>query len=180
MHDATFGSPVIGRDIANWYACHTRSRAEKRVARSLLEKTVEAYLPTLKRRTVWADRTKLVTFPLFPGYVFVRFALRDFHCILSIPGVATVVRLAGRPAPISNAEIENIRRFEAGLAGVEEPPEAQPFLDGHRVRVTGGPLEGVEGVVMRRRGRTTLHVGLRTIGQGIAVQIDSRLLEEIG
>jgi transcription antitermination factor NusG len=166
-------------DAPRWYACHTHSRAEKRVAQLLTARTIEAFLPTAMRKSVWADRSVVLSIPLFPGYVFARFELRDWHRILSTPGVATVVRQAGRPAPITDAEIENVRRFAAGLNRLNGEREPQPFRDGQRVRVTAGPLEGVEGVVFLRRGRTSLMVGIRTIGQGIAVYVDGRVLQKI-
>jgi transcription antitermination factor NusG len=166
-------------DAPRWYACHTRSRAEKRVAQALKERTIEAYLPTLLRESIWSDRTRVVTIPLFPGYVFGRFQLGELHRVLSIMGVATVVRMSGRPSPIEDADIENIRRFVTGLAHVDDEIRPQPLQEGQRVRVISGPLAGVEGVVLQQRGRTSLLVGLRTIGQGIAVRIERQSLDAI-
>ena len=179
MFGSTIASTIQEHCVARWYACRTRSRAEKRVAQFMTERTIEAYLPTVTRKSIWADRSRVVVFPLFQGYMFARFELRDLHRILSVPGVATVVRLAGRPAPIMDSEMENVRRFAAGLSRLNEQPEPHPFREGQRVRVAGGPLEGIEGVVFFRRNRPTLLVGLRTIGQGMAVHVDARLLEVI-
>jgi transcription antitermination factor NusG len=177
---ASFGGmDVTGDNPPRWYACHTRARAEKRVEQLLLEHHIEAYLPAVHRERVWADRKKIVSFPLFPSYVFGRFDMRDLHRVLSVPGVATIVRMAGRPAPIRDAEIENIRRLTQGLALTDQHPEPEPFHTGEWVRVTTGPFEGVEGVVTQVRGRGRVLAGLRTIGQGISIDVAARFLLSI-
>jgi transcriptional antiterminator RfaH len=162
--------PVISQqlpdDAPRWYACYTRARAEKRVEQLLLERNIGAYLPTMTRERVWADRRKAVVFPLFPSYVFGRFELHELHHVLSVPGVATVVRVAGRLAPIRDDEIENIRRLAAGLAHTHQPPEHQPFQEGQWVRVTGGPFLGLEGAVIETRSRHRVLAGLRTHRSG--------------
>ncbi len=162
---------------SRWYVCYTRSRAEKRVERLLVERDFEAYLPTCKKKRKWADRTRLVTFPLFPSYVFSRFELRQVHYVLAVPGISSVVRLNGRLTPIPDAEIENIRRLAAALSDHRHEPELLPFQEGDPVRVTDGPFRGVEGVVLQRRRRTTVLVGLRVIRQGISLRVEARHLE---
>lgn len=59
----------------HWYACHTRARHEKRVGKLLVQRGLESYLPMLVKERKWSDRSKLIEFPLFPGYVFTRFTL---------------------------------------------------------------------------------------------------------
>ena len=93
----------------HWYACHTRSRAEKRVERMLADAGVEAYLPLIELERKWKDRSKKVPFPLFPSYVFARFQLGDIHRVLKIPGVASVLRPNGYATPIREEEIESVR-----------------------------------------------------------------------
>lgn len=170
-------SPDQSADAARWYACHTRARSEKRVASRLADQGVEAYLPTVQRLRKWADRRKRVEFPLFPGYVFARFEASGLYTVLSVPGVATVVRQGGRAAPVADEEIENIRRVAAGLVVTKQMPEPEPFHPGDFVRVTGGPFDGVIGVVKEVRGRRRVLVGLHTIGLGVAIDVDLRTLE---
>jgi transcription antitermination factor NusG len=173
------GLPPEPHEVPRWYACYTRARAEKRVERMLLDRDIGAYLPTMALKRAWADRQKVVALPLFPSYVFGRFELRELHRVLTIPGVATVVRLGGRPAPIPDADIENIRRVAAGLTQTNQRPELRPFQKGDRVVVTDGHFRGLVGVVILLRGRTHVLVGLRTIGHGLSVQIDEGLLQAI-
>src|SRR5687767_9382750 len=149
---------------ARWYACYTRARAEKQVAKALQERGMESYLPLIPRQRQWKDRKKVVPFPLFPSYVFARFALRDVHAVLTTPGVSTIVRTQGQPAPVAEDELENVRRFAEGLAATGIEPESRPLIEeGQRIRVTEGPFEGVEGIVIENRGRKRVLVGITAI-----------------
>ncbi|HEX6938362.1 MAG TPA: UpxY family transcription antiterminator [Longimicrobiales bacterium] len=161
-----------------WYACYTRARHEKRVERVLRERGIESYLPLVPRLQQWKDRKKRVEFPLFPSYVFGRFTLHDVHAVLTTPGVSTIVRVNGYPTPIADCELENIRRFAEAIAEEGIEPEPAGYVrEGDWVRVVDGPFRGVVGIVVERRGRRRVLVGLRAIGQGLEVDIDVHLLE---
>jgi transcription termination/antitermination protein NusG len=167
-------------DEPQWYACHTRARHEKRVESLLRERGFDSYLPTFPRIRQWKDRRKLVDWPLFPGYVFGRFAVGEMHRVVSIPGVATIVRTNGRPVPVRHEDLDNVRRFARGLAEVAVEPEVVAFVGvGEWVRVKAGPFEGVCGLVLERRTRRRVLVGVAAIGQGLEVDIDVRLLEPV-
>jgi len=163
-----------------WYACYTRARHEKQVESLLAQKGLESYLPVVPQERQWKDRKKLVAWPLFPSYVFARFTLREVHNVLVIPGVSTIVRVHGRPAPIPDQELENVRRFVGAVAQTGALPEVRPLIEeGDWVRVVEGPFLGVEGRVVERRGRRRVLVGLGAIGQGLEVDIDTQMLKVI-
>ncbi len=164
----------------HWYACYTRARHEKQVEGLLAQKGLESYLPTVPQLRQWKDRKKLVAWPLFPSYVFARFTLRDVHDVLVVPGVSTIVRADGRPTPIPDEELANVRRFVEVVAETGTVPEVRPLIhEGDWVRIVDGPFVGVEGRVVERRGRRRVLVGLGAIGQGIEVDIATQLLKVI-
>jgi transcription antitermination factor NusG len=163
----------------HWYALSTRARHEKRVHEQLQLRGLESYLPLVGRERQWSDRRKVVDFPLFPGYVFTRLTLDELPRALMVPGVAAVVRQNGVPSPVSEGELENVRRFVSALSVLGPAPEPEPLEPGQPVRVMDGPFEGVEAVVVERRGRRRVLVGLRTIGQGMEIDVDSRTLQPI-
>jgi transcription termination/antitermination protein NusG len=164
-----------------WYVCVTRSRHEKRANEVLLRRGIESYLPLRERRSRWKDRWRVVLWPLFPGYLFVRFRLRELVNVLSTPGLATVVRVNGYPTPIRDAEIENMRRFVDALLVTGLVPRPVSGLHvGQRVRVIEGPFRGVECVVTRRRGRRRIVVELPAIGRGLEVNLGVDVVEPIG
>jgi transcription antitermination factor NusG len=166
--------------IPRWYACYTRSRHEKAVDERLRGLGLEVFLPTVARVRQWHDREKIVEWPLFPSYVFARFGMDALSRVLGTPGIATVVRFNGQPIPIPDHEIDNVRRLAAGLERAETEPEPTPMVEmGRAVRIVSGPLEGVRGIVSEYRGagRVLVTVGLRSIGQGMKVEVDAGLVE---
>jgi transcription antitermination factor NusG len=165
---------------ARWYACYTRARHEKRVEEQLQERGIDSYLPLVPRLSQWKDRRKVVDWPLFPSYVFGRFALPDAYQVLRIPGISTIVRVNGRPVPIPEQELENVRLFAQALRGDDAELERRPYIEeGQWVEVLDGPFRGVRGVVVQRRGRRRVLIGIRAIGQGLEVNIDSGALRPI-
>ncbi len=166
-----------------WYACYTRSRHEKRVAAALERAGQDVFLPMYPKVSKWHDRTRTVFWALFPGYVFVRCEPQDLtNVVLRIPGTVLIVSLAGKPVPIPETEIASVQRFAAVLAETGELPQPEPFVEeGWRVRVVEGPLAGVEGVVLQKRGKTRalVQVGVRAIGQGMKVELDAAVLDTI-
>jgi transcription antitermination factor NusG len=165
---------------ARWYACYTRARHEKQVSARLKRSGVESYLPMVASKRTWRDRAKTVDLPLFPSYVFGHFALRDVHRVLTVPGVSTIVRNNGLPAPIPDGELRNVRAFAAGLAQAKVEPEPAPLVGvGEWVRVHDGPFQDVVGRATERRGRKRMLVTFTAVGQGLEVDIDARLLHVI-
>ncbi|MBV9109973.1 MAG: hypothetical protein JO306_11245 [Gemmatimonadetes bacterium] len=79
----------------HWYACYTRSRQEKIVDELLRQHKIESFLPVIVRESLWKDRKKQVSFPLFPGYVFARFTLDHLSQVLATHGVVAVVSARG-------------------------------------------------------------------------------------
>lgn len=164
-----------------WYACYTNSRCEKRVEALLRSRGFESYLPLVPRQRQWKDRRVVVPWPLFPSYVFARFTLRDYHSILTTPGVATVVRMNGLPVPVPEAELENVRRLADVLAATDIEPVTRPLLrKGQLVRVTDGPFRDIQGTVVQIRGKKRVLVGITAVGQAIQLDIDTRYLHPIG
>ena len=56
---------------SHWYALHTMSNCEVKVATYLRALDVETFLPVFSRRKR-IDRAKMIHRPLIPGYVFCR------------------------------------------------------------------------------------------------------------
>ena len=164
-----------------WFACYTRARHEKRVEERLGAAGFPTFLPVARLERDWHDRKKIVSWPLFPGYVFVRFGLDSLSAVLGTAGMVNVVRVNGVPASISDSEIQNISRFADALGPATTLPAPEPFSKGQPVQVTSGPFAGVEGVVLELRGhgRAVVSVGLRALEMGIRVEIDAAVLEPV-
>src|SRR6266852_6040144 len=92
-----------------WYAAYTVANHEKRVAEQLGLRSVEHFVPLYESVRRWKDRKVRLQLPLFPGYVFVRLALRDRLRVLQVPGVARLVGFNGQPAVLPDKEIEALQ-----------------------------------------------------------------------
>jgi transcription antitermination factor NusG len=156
-------------DESRWYAAHTRANHEKRLAEQLAERSVEHFLPLYACVRRWKDRRVTVQLPLFPGYILVRLPLRERMRVLQIPGVARLVGFNGSPAPLPDAEIEALRE----KLNRQVRAEPHPYLQaGRRVRVRTGPLEGFEGILVRRKHKYRIVVSIDLIMRSIAAEVD--------
>jgi transcription antitermination factor NusG len=143
-------------------------------ARSLAYKGFEVFLPVYTRLCQWSDRTKELSAPLFPGYVFLRGELERQIRILTTPGVLGLVGFGGVPAIIPEEEIEAVRQTIACRARVEP----YPFLKcGDWVRVKGGPLEGLEGILVRSKKQFRLVLSVQLLQKSVAVEVDGWMVE---
>jgi transcription antitermination factor NusG len=102
-----------------WYALYTKHQHEKTVARILALKGFETLLPLYKTARRWKDRTKALSLPLFPCYVFLKGGLERRLDIMTTPGVFALVSTGQEPAAILNTEIEAIRRTIESGASIE-------------------------------------------------------------
>ncbi len=159
-----------------WYAAYTRSRHEKVVAETLEKRTVEHFLPLYETVRTWKNGRFKVQLPLFPGYLFVHIALCDRLQVLQVPGVVRLVGCKGVPAALPQDEIEIMRN--ALRKGIEAEPH--PYLRvGQRVRITSGPMEGLQGILLRRRGRPRVVVSVDLIMRSVALDIDAAQVEPV-
>jgi len=169
-------APLVETEELNWYALHCRPRHEKVVTQSLIERGVETFLPTVTEVHRWSDRKKSVQLPLFSCYVFARFApLRaDRLRVLRVGGVLGLVGSHGEGSPIPDEQIGAVRALVQG----EVPWSPYPFLRiGQRVRIRGGALEGVEGILVSRNGNQTLVISVDAIQRSLAVRVEGYQVE---
>jgi transcription termination/antitermination protein NusG len=161
-----------------WYAIHTRSRHEKTVATQLEQKGLTTFLPLLKEVHRWSDRRMLVEQPLFQGYVFIRipFSAEYRLAVLTTSGVAGFVGIQGRALPIPDKQIEDVQTLLAGRILFGE----YPFLRlGQRVRIRGGCLDGVEGILVAKNSDRSVVVSIDLIQRSLAVRVSGFDLEVI-
>src|SRR5437773_9225525 len=93
----------------HWYAAYTCAQHEKRVAAELGMREVEHFLPLYSSVRRWKDRRVTLDLPLFPGYVFVRLALRERMHVLQIPSVVRLLGFGGLPTALQDTEMETMR-----------------------------------------------------------------------
>lgn len=154
--------------VLGWYAVYTSANREKRVAEQLSVRAIEHFLPVYLSLRRWKDRRVELERPLFPGYLFVRLALRDKLSVVQTPGVAQLVGFNGRPTALADAEISSL---QASLrSGVRIEPH--PYLTaGKRVRIRDGPLSGMQGILLRRKGKFRVVLSVHLIQRSVVVEM---------
>jgi transcription antitermination factor NusG len=169
--------PGIGvRECPAWWVLYTRHQHEKAVADVLTNKGFEVFLPRYDSVRRWRDRNKVLSLPLFPCYVFVHGGMERRLQVVTTPGVHMILFHGEQVATVPETEIEAIRRAVEGPFRVEP----HPFLKcGDRVRVTRGSLEGVEGILIRKKNLYRLILSVDMMAQSVAVEINATDIEAI-
>ena len=163
-------TPSLGSTSLGWYAVYTIPRHEKRAAEHFAQRRIESFLPLYSSRRHWKDGSrKVLQLPLFPSYIFVRFALKDRFEVLAVPGVLSLVSAGTKPACLPDCEIEAMR---TGLAGHNAEPHAY-LHDGERVRIVRGPFAGMEGILEQSNKHYRIVMTLGQILQSFAIEIDA-------
>jgi transcription antitermination factor NusG len=153
-----------------WYAIYTCANHEKRAAAELNARTVEHFLPLYSSVRRWKDRRVQLDLPLFPGYVFVRLALCERLRVVQIPSIVRLVGFGGLPTALPDTEVDIMR---SGLSK-SLCAEPHPFLTiGRRVRITGGPFAGLEGILKQKRGNLRVVVSLALIQRSVSVEVSA-------
>ncbi len=171
-------SGVIHGDGNHWFALRTRSRHEKKVACEITAKGISAFLPMVSQKNRWSDRFKIVETPLFPCYVFVHTdsSPESRVSVLRTYGAVNFIGNGGRGTPIPDEQIESVRSILD--QGVDFTPH--PYLTiNQRVRIRGGSLDGVEGVLLAKNADQSLVVSIDLIQRSVAIRVSGYELEPV-
>ena len=165
---------------APWYVVWSEARAEKKVADRLTAMGYAVWLPTVTERHRWSDRWKMVTTPLFPGYLFAATG-EGYVPLLKTPGVLTLVKEGLRPAEFTTAYIMDLRRvIEDPATAVEALSLDERFVAGDDVLVREGPLAGFRGTVTEVRGSRRLILYISSIGRGLLCTLGDVAVTKVG
>lgn len=150
-----------------WYVVWSEGRAEKKVAERLAGRGCAVWLPTVAARHRWSDRWKVVTRPLFPGYLFAATHGAGYVPLIKTPGVLTLVKEGGKPAVLSSDYIASLRRLIDQPELAVESVTHEQFAPGDEVLVRDGPLANYRGQVVEVRGARKLVIWIASVGRGI-------------
>jgi len=160
----------------HWWAFYTLARREKELMRRLRGLEISFYAPLVSRRTrSGAGRVRTSYVPLFPGYVFacgdesVRQRALTTNCISRT--------IAVPDAPGLLHDLRQIRLLITSQAPLMPEARIEP---GQRVRVRSGPMMGLEGTVVQRRGKDWLMVAVEFLQQGVSVLLEDFQVEATG
>jgi transcription antitermination factor NusG len=168
-----FGWHLGGNFMREWFVLYLKAKHEFATNAELQKKSIETFLPSVRRWRQWSDRKKLIDFPLFPGYLFVhvRPESEEFLSAVKTRGAVTFVTgEPGRPSPVPPEEINSLRiLLEKG-----DEFDIYPHLKaGDPVRVRKGPLKGAEGILLRKEKQYMFFVNINLLGRSVGLKIHS-------
>ena len=152
-----------------WFAVATVAKHEKAIAKQFELRSIEHFLPLYAAIRQWKDRKVTLQLPLFSGYIFARIFSSDKGRIEKVPGVLRIVGFNGVLVPISEQEIDRMRK-------VVESWKAEPcayLTKGRRVRVCSGPLAGVEGIVLQHKGKLRIVISVDSIMRSFNLELEA-------
>ena len=156
-----------------WYALWSKSHCEQMVFDQLAAKGFQVFLPKIE---VWSRRNggrHCISVPMFPGYLFLHHAM-DLNSYIEVLKTRELVRVLGdgrdRLAVVPDAEIDAIQK----VVQAHLPALPYPYLrEGQRVRITKGPLAGVEGILVHTKpNKGLLVLSIELFQRSVAVEVD--------
>lgn len=158
-----------------WYAVHLRHQHENKIENILKSKGLTYFLPKREIVRNWTDRKKIISEPLFKGYVFVSAREADFPSLIETRGVIRILGAGScKPTPIPYSDIEALQRF--AMENIRLDPF--PYLKtGTKVKIKQGPLKDIEGFVVRKRKECRIVLTIELMRQSVSLEVDEALLE---
>jgi len=138
-----------------WFVIYTRPRWEKKVDRLLQEQGIESFCPVKNVESQWADRKKIISHPLFTGYVFVRIDEREAFKVRYVMGVLSFINYMGKPAVIRDEEIGRLKHIMEAYNDVDVVSLTE-LSKGDRVRIKSGVFHDQEGKIIQIQGKHVL------------------------
>jgi transcription antitermination factor NusG len=175
LDDVVVGASAAVARGGQWVAFYTLARREKDLMRKLEGVGVPFFAPLVRRRLHSAGgRIRSSFVPLFPGYVFSPVDDEQRRAALATNTVARWLSIGDERMLVD--DLRAIKR----LIDTDRPltPEAR-LEPGQPVRVRSGPLRGLEGTVVQRRGEERLLVAVRFLNQGASIELEDVDLERL-
>jgi transcriptional antiterminator RfaH len=159
-----------------WYVVRSKPRREQFAQVQLIRRGVETFLPRICERN--RSRSEPVIGALFPGYLFARVDLdTQYTSVIWTPGVHSMVAFGDTPVPVEPDVVEFLQK-RCGPHGLIVA--TRRFEAGDQVRVVGGPLAGLQGIVQERvSGRDRVRVLMELLRRRTQVTLPLDLLESV-
>lgn len=170
-----------------WYAIHTYSGYEEKVANSIrqrinavdmADKIFDVMVPKEKQIEIKNGKRKVVEKRIFQGYALVEMKLTDetWYIIRNTPGVTGFVGSGTEPTPVSDSEIVKIKR----RMGVEDPKHNIDFEIGEVICITDGPFKGFDGSIAEidtQKGKVKVMVSM--FGRDTSIELDALQVRKV-
>ncbi|GHD53755.1 transcriptional antiterminator RfaH [Marinobacter persicus] len=125
-----------------WYALQHKPAQGDRAVHNLQNQEVPCFYPKIEVEKIRAGKRQKRLEPLFPGYIFINLEQTDpvWAKLRSTLGVLRVVKFSGKPAPIADAVIDQIK------ASMEKVAAQGGIKKGQKVELEDGPFKGINAI----------------------------------
>jgi transcriptional antiterminator RfaH len=161
-----------------WGVINTHPHKETLAIENLQRQNFQTYCPHIKKRIKHARREQDVLRPLFPSYVFVQFdtTTHRWRSILSTFGVRTLISCGERLSFLHDDFIASLRACEVDGAIVR--PQS-PYTVGQKVKVSGGPFDGVVATIIEMSEKDRLVVLMNLLNRPVKVKIEAGCISSL-
>ena len=160
-----------------WHVVFVKSHHERKVDMRLKLLNIDSFLPMVSTVRQWSDRKKKVTVPLFPGYIFVNInTTKDYSKALSVSGVLNFLYQDNKFALVKDCEMSNIRKILKLDTLTEIETTSFTGKQGDHVKITEGPLQGIECQVVNANNKNRILVSIQSIQKAIMASVPSSYL----
>ena len=170
-----------------WYAIHTYSGYEEKVAESIrqradsldmADKIYAVLVPKEKMIEIKNGKRKVVEKRIFQGYVLVQMKMTEdaWYIVRNTPNVTGFVGSGSEPTPVSEDEMDKINK----RMGLEQPKHKIDFKIGEVVNIIDGPFKGFDGTINDidlQKGK--LKVLVNMFGRETPVELDSLQVKRV-
>lgn len=155
--------------IPKWFVVYTAPRHEKIVAKQLLKRNIECYLPLKKELRQWSDRKKWVEVPIFTSYIFVKITTDDYLIVRNLDGVSRFVHFNDERICVQQSEIDLVRRIVESEYDIKAT--SLDFYIGDEVEIISGTLIGYRGKLVRATNHDCFGVEIPALGCFLSIEI---------
>jgi transcriptional antiterminator RfaH len=158
-----------------WWAVYTRSRQEKELVRALHKLEIPFYCPIIPHRHKSpSGRLRTSYLPLFSNYLFMYSDGFGRYRALQTNLISTTISV------VDGAQLTHDLRQIKHLIDLDIPLNIEAQLQpGRRVRIKRGAMAGIEGIILKRQGRSLLQVSVNFLQQGASVKLEDFEVEPI-
>lgn len=156
----------------SWYVLYSKSRYELKAAETLDKMGIEVYCPMISEVRQWSDRKKTISRPLFNSYLFVKLKDSDREKVFEASGIVRYVYWLGKPATVSEAEIQTIRDWIQH--GGMEKIEIAGLTPGESIQLKSGVFKGQEAII-KDIGKNKMRLYMLSLGCTVTLNIKEAL-----
>lgn len=162
---------------SKWFAIYTNYKREKTVKKDLDAKGIDCFLPIQKVIRNYASKRKTVELPLISCYLFVKIKKSEYVPVLETENVVKFVRFSKNLISIPEQEINILKQIIG--EGIPIVAERTNMSKGDLVKIIGGNLTGLQGVLVEEHGEKEMIIDLERMGYSLRMQIDAKLLSKV-